>query len=404
MADAEEMARERQGSGPLAGVKVLDFSSYIAAPYGATLLADYGADVIKIEPPHGDAVRQYPSTLETESRAYVGLNRSKSDIVLDLKKPEARAVIDRLVADSDVLVHNFRPAVPERIGLGWERLREINPRLIYCSVTGYGESGPMRDRPGFDQVLQAMTGMARCQGTEEAGPTIVWGSVVDYYTSSMLACSVASALFERERSGRGQKIGVSLLQSALTMQSARLVWADGETAQVDRDFRSLGTTAIYPTVEGWLYLTTTADHFWHAFCEIAGLPELAHDARYDTTRKRATRSAELVPVIAKALMARPAEEWERLFGDRVPSAAARGTEEVFDNPQVLAEGLVRTFDHPVLGSYRGICKPASFSETPCPAPRAAPLLGEHTREILAGHGFTDAEIQDLAGCGAVTWG
>jgi crotonobetainyl-CoA:carnitine CoA-transferase CaiB-like acyl-CoA transferase len=381
---------------------VLDFSTYIAAPYGCTLLADLGADVIKIEAPQGDPVRQYPSTLKNESRAYVGLNRNKSNLVLDLKRADALKVVDRLVKASDVLVHNFRPSVPERLGLGWDRLHTLNKRLIYCAVSGYGERGPLKDRPGFDQVLQSMTGMSRCQGTPETGPQIVWGSVVDYYTSSMVAFSVAAALYERERSGRGQKIGLSLLQSALTMQSARLVWADGEPREVDRDFRSLGTTSIYPTAQGWLYVTTTADHFWQAFCEIAGLPELAKDPRYRTTRERARHSAELVPVIARVLKTRTAEEWEVLFGDRVPSAVARGVEDAFDLPQVQAEGLMARMQHPSLGSYLGVHCPASFSDTPSRPPSAAPLWGQHSAEVLAGVGFSESEIRELIDSGTVS--
>src|SRR5438067_387775 len=151
-------------AGPLSGVRVLDLSAYIAGPYGCSLLADLGAEVVKIEPPAGDTLRQYPSTLETESRAFLGMNRSKLGIVLDLKKPEGHEVLLRLVQSTDVLVHNFRPSVPPRLGIGYEQLRKINPRLIYCALTGYGESGPLKDKAGYDQVLQSMTGICMFQG------------------------------------------------------------------------------------------------------------------------------------------------------------------------------------------------------------------------------------------------
>lgn len=400
MQDYREGVSPGGRGGPLSGVRVLDFSTIIAGPYGCTLLGDLGADVIKVEAPKGDPIRDYPSTLERESRAYIGINRSKKSLILDLKRPEARPVLDRLVRASDVLVHNFRPSVPDRLGLGWDRLREVNPRLIYCPVSGFGETGPFKDRAGLDQVLQAMTGMARCQGNSE--PEIVWGSVVDYFTSAMLAYAVTAALLDRERTGKGQKLGVSLLQSALTMQSARFVWAEGEARDIDRDFRSLGTTAIYPTASGWLYVTTSADHFWRAFCEIADLKELADDPRYDTTIKRAKRSSELIPRIAIALMARTAEEWEVLFGDRVPCAVARGIEDVFDHPQVLAEELIATATHPTLGSYRGIRSPIKFSGSPCPAPQSAPVPGEHSQDILLKHGFSASEIDDLVRSGTVS--
>src|SRR5690349_12073484 len=183
--------------GPLAGLRVLDLSAYIAGPYGCTLLADQGAEVIKIEPPAGDNLRKYPSTLEAESRAFLGVNRGKRGLVLDLKQPEALDVMMRLVKTADVLVHNFRPGVPERLGIGYEQLREVNARLIYCAVTGYGETGPNRDKAGYDQVLQTMTGICALQGRHGGPPEIVYGSVVDYYAAALVAAGVSSALFDR---------------------------------------------------------------------------------------------------------------------------------------------------------------------------------------------------------------
>jgi crotonobetainyl-CoA:carnitine CoA-transferase CaiB-like acyl-CoA transferase len=388
------------GQGPLSGITVLDLSAFIAGPYGCTLLGDLGADVIKIEPPSGDTVRQYPSSLASESRAYLGLNRNKQGLVLDLKRPEAHAVLMRLVRTADVLVHNFRPSVPARLKIDYAHLKTINPRLIYCAVTGFGNTGPLRDRAGYDQLLQAATGLCALQGETPDQPEIVWGSVVDYYTSSMLAYAVSSALFHRERTGEGQEIGVSLLQSAMTMQSARIIWAKDEPRNVDRDFRSMGTTGIYPTADGHLYLTTTAPHFWEAFCELAGLPQLLYNERYDTVRKRAVHAAELIPLIREALRARSAREWEDLFGDKVPCAAVRRTEDLFDDPQVRAEGLIADYDHPVAGAYRGMTRPISFGKSECPRPSPAPSFGQHTRAILRQLAYSDAEIENLLDIGA----
>ena len=257
----------RASGGPLAGVRVLDLSAYIAGPYGCTLLADQGADVLKVEPPGGDNLRQYPSTLETESRAFLGVNRSKRGVVLDLKRAADHAALLRLVRDADVLVHNLRPGVAERLGIGFDALTGINPRLVYCAVTGYGESGPMRDKAGYDQVLQTMTGMCTLQGRREGPPEIVYGSVVDYYAAALVAAGVSSALYERERSGLGQHVGVSLLRSALTMQSARMIWAEGESLDIMRDMRSGGVTGLHPTREGWLYVSANTPRFWQALCE-----------------------------------------------------------------------------------------------------------------------------------------
>ncbi|OWQ90815.1 CoA transferase [Roseateles aquatilis] len=387
--------------GPLSGIRVLDLSAYIAGPYGCAILADQGAEVIKIEPPDGDNLRSYPSTLERESRAFLGVNRSKRGLVLDLKKPEGLALLMRLVREADVLVHNFRPSVPKRLGIAHEQLNVINPRLIYCAVTGYGETGPMKDKAGYDQVLQTMTGMCAMQGKPGGPPEILYGSVVDYYAAALLAGGVSSALFERERSGLGQYVGVSLLRSALTMQSARLVWAEGEPLDVGRDMRSGGVTGIHPTRDGHLYISANTARFWKALCEKIGRPELAEDTRYDSVRKRAQAAAELIPQLHAALRQRGALEWEALFGDDVPCAAARRIEEMFDHPQVVAEEMVSRVEHPVLGHYRGLTRSIKFGRTPGPEPFAAPTPGQHSAELLADLGYEEEETRRLVESGAV---
>ena len=379
----QDLTEQRPGPrGPLSGIRVLDLSAYIAGPYGCSLLADQGAEVIKIEPPTGDNLRKYPSTLEAESRAFVGVNRSKWGMVLDLKQSEELATLLRLVRDADVLVHNFRPGVPERLGIAFEQLTQINPRLVYCSVTGYGASGPLRTKAGYDQVLQTMTGMCAMQAKEGGPPEILYGSVVDYYASALVAAGVSSALYERAQSGLGQHVGVSLLRAALTMQSARLVWAEGEPREIGRDMRSGGITGIHPTREGHLYISANTPHFWQALCEKVGLAELAADPRYASVRLRAQHADELVPLLRQALAARSALEWEALFGEAVPCAAARAVEDMFDHPQVAAEEMIADIAHPTLGSYRGFTRAIAFDRTPGHAPFAAPTLGQHTQQLL----------------------
>lgn len=367
--------------GPLSGVRVLDLSAYIAGPYGCTLLADQGADVLKVEPPAGDNLRNYPSTLAAESRAFIGVNRSKRGVVLDLKAPKDLAVLMRLVREADVLVHNFRPGVPKRLGIAHEQLELINPRLIYCAVTGYGETGPLKDKAGYDQVLQTLTGMCALQGKRGGPPEILYGSVVDYYAAALVASGVASALYERERSGHGQYVGVSLLRSALTMQSARLVWAGGEPLDIGRDMRSGGVTGIHPAREGHIYISANTPHFWAALCRITGLDDLAADERFDSVKKRAANAGELVARLHAALATRTALEWEALFGDEVPCAAARQVEDMFQHPQVLAEGIVGDLQHATVGEYRGVTRPIVFGRTPGPEPFAAPALGQHDDEL-----------------------
>lgn len=401
MTESSSLPSPSGRSGPLSGVRVLDLSAYIAGPYGCTLLADQGADVIKIEPPDGDNLRKYPSTLQSESRAFIGVNRSKRGLALDLKKPEGLAVLLRLVRTADVLVHNFRPSVPKRLGIDFDQLSQINSRLIYCAVTGYGEIGPLKDKAGYDQVLQTMTGMCALQGKRGGAPEIIYGSVVDYYAAALVASGVASALYERERSGRGQFVGVSLLRSALAMQSARLVWVDGEPRDIGRDFRSGGITGLHPTREGYLYLSANTARFWHTLCEKIGLPQLARDERYDTVRKRAQHADEIVPKLHEALRARSALEWETYLGDDVPCAAARAVEDVFDNAQVLAEDMVSNIEHGAVGRYRGLTRAIKFDRTPGPPPFAAPTFGQHTTAVLEQGGCSAEEISELRAKGAV---
>lgn len=398
-----------RSAGPLAGIRVLDLSSYIAAPYGCTLLADQGAEVIKIESPAGDNLRRYPSTLAVEGRAYLGVNRGKLGMVLNLKSPEGRAVLLRMVRDADVFVHNFRPAVPGRLGIGYETLRSVNPRLIYCALSGYGESGPLKDKAGYDQVLQAMTGICAMQGTS-GDPQIVYGSVVDYYAAALMAGAVSSALFARERSGEGQYVAVSLLQSALAMQTARLVWAEGEDRHVYRDMRSGGITGLHPTRQGNLYLSANTPHFWKALCELLDLPELAADSRYDTVRKRADQAAELVPRIRQVLLTRTALEWEQHFGEKVPCSAVREVEDMFDHPQVAVERMIGSFEHPVVGRYRGLASAYKLGAPMAssglhgpsePLPRAAPTIGQHSDAILERLGYSLIEIDELRASGTV---
>jgi len=386
---------KKEPAGPLSGLKILDLCSYLAGPYGCTLLADLGADVVKIESPQGDMLRQFPSSLPGESRFFLGTNRGKRALALDLKQKDGLAVLHRMVESADVLVENFRPSVPARLGIDYPRLKKINPRLVYTGLTGYGDKGPLSDKGGFDQVLQCLSGMAVFQGGGPDKPQLVLGSVLDYFTSALLAYGVAAALFHRERSGKGQYLSLSLLRSALTIQAGRFVWADSETRDVARDSGTGGLTGIHPTKDGALYISVHSNHFWAALCELIGRPELAQDLRCASMRSRAQHAAELVPEVRAALAARSALEWEEIFGERVPCAAVRPIEDMFDHPQVLAEELVTTLDHPVIGRYRTMTKPIKLGDTPGPAPTASPTFGQHSDEVLAGYGYSAAEIATL---------
>ena len=346
-------------------------------------------------------LRQFPSSLDGESRFFLGTNRGKRALALDLKQPEGLAILHRMATTADVFVENFRPSVPARLGIDYPRLRALNPRLIYAGLTGYGDTGPLSDKGGFDQVLQCLTGIAAIQGGGTDKAQLVLGSVLDYFTSALLAYGVTAALFQRERSGTGQYLSLSLLRSALTIQAGRFVWAETEPRDVPRESGTGGLTGIHPTKHGALYVSLHSNHFFAAFCELIGRPALATDPRCATMRSRAEHATDLLPELRTALAERTALEWEELFGDRVPCAAVRPIEDLFDHPQVLAENLVTTLDHPTVGRYRTMTKPISFSDTPGPAPTASPTFGQHSDEVLAGYGYSEAEITALRKQGVV---
>jgi formyl-CoA transferase len=384
----------------LEGLTILDLTAYLAGPYGCTLLGDVGADVIKIEPPNGDGVRHYPSSLPEESRIFLGANRNKRSIVLDLKNADGLAAFYRLVKQADVVAHNFRPSVPKRLGIDYDTLRRLRPDLIYCSVTGYGEetSGPLRDHPGYDTVLQAFTGLAAMQGAVAGTPQTLSGSMVDYYTASMVTISILSAIVHRLRTGEGQHVKPSLLRSAIALQAGQFIWADKEPRNVER-WWGVSYSGIFPCKEGQVYLQATTQGFWTGLCESLGFPHLAEDPRYDTYRKRHELMNEIKPLIREALLQHTALEWEQITLGKVPCIAVRTIEDMFDHPQVLAEGIVVEHDHPTVGRYRSMAKAIKMGIGDKPTTRA-PMLGEHTDEVLAQFGFRNEEIAALRSKGA----
>lgn len=384
----------------LQGIVVLDLTQYLAGPYSCALLGDVGADIIKIEPPAGDATRQYPSTLAEDNRTFLGVNRNKRSVVLNLKDPEGLAAFYRLVEKADVVVHNFRPSVPRRLGIDYETLKGRRQDLIYCSLTGYGESenGPLRDHPGYDTMLQCFTGLAAMQGGEGA-PQILNGSIIDYYTASMVTIAMLSALVHRLRTGEGQHVKASLMRSAITLQAGQFVWAESEPRDIER-WWGASYSGIYPTKDGYLYLQATTPAFWTNLCEFLGFPELLQDPRFDTLKKRAALREEIKPLIREGLKQRTAREWEELMLGKVPSIAVRSIAEMFDHPQVMAEGLVVEHEHPKVGKYKSMSKAVQMGVGDRPTTRA-PLMGEHTDEVLAQFGFNENEIAALRAKGSV---
>lgn len=381
---------------PLEGITVIDFTNYIAGPFCPTMLADMGAEVIKIEAHSGDPTRQFPSTLPGGSRVFEGVNRNKKGLCLDLKQAAGREIVYRLVQRADVVVENFRPRIAERLRIGYDDLRQHQPRLIYCAISGYGSQGPLSSKPGFDQVLQTMTGIATAQGRAQGRPQLVGGSIVDYFAAMLATYGVMLGLFVRERTGVGQRVDTSLLAAALALQAGRFVSSEHESPDNERDL-NVGINGLYACQDGYIYISAHIQKFWQALCHTVGLPQLASDPRYDTMSKRTAHVNELRQQLEAVFCTKSADDWETILeAAGVPSAKANPIQAMFAHPQVLANHLVQDVQHAELGKLSLVGLPLQLSATPGEMRRAAPTLGQHSEEILQSLGYTAQEIADFS--------
>ena len=376
---------------PLQGIRVVDCSGYIAGAYAGMMLADLGASVIKVEPLEGEAFRELPG--------FYAWNRGKRSIAVNLKSPDGIAVVERLVRDGDVFLENMRAGTADRLGLGYQRLAEINPRLIYCSVTAFGSTGPYADRPGFDPLLQAMSGMMALQGFG-GNPQYLRIAVNDYYTASLAAQAMLTGLFVRERTGRGQRVETSLLHGSLSFQSGNTV----EYAGKPTGFRPSPTYRLYEAGDGeWFFLACGNQAFWGKLCKALGIDELADDPRFGSWLLRNDNAAALMPLLEQRFRGRPRRDWLALLAEYdIPAAPVQTlTEFMANDPAVRHHELVREYDHPELGRLRMLGQPVMFSDTPTRDPGRPPTLGEHTETILHELGYDDAAIAELRTRGAL---
>jgi CoA:oxalate CoA-transferase len=391
---------------PLAGIKVVDLTRYLAGPFCTQILGDYGAEILKIEPvenPRGE-LGDSGDGKRPDSYFFLSANRSKKSIRLAIKKPEGREILMRLMDAADVVVDNFRPGIMKAIGLDYETLALRNPRIITCSISGFGSSGPLRDFPGFDQIAQGMSGLMSVTGTAESGPTRVGIAICDLLGGIFSAQGILLALEARHRDGRGQRVETSLLESIVSILtwSAGIYFETGVTPAPAGNNHPLSSPhGVFKASDRPFNIACGNEAMWKKFVKVIARPELAADERFKSSGRRIKNRAALTEEINRALQPHLAEHWiEVLNREGIPSGPILTIEEMFKHPQTAARQMLLKLPHPELGEYLTTGLAAKLESTPGKITRP-PLVGEHTDEVLAGAGFSQEELKRLRTSGVI---
>ena len=391
----------------LTGLRVLDVSQVLAGPYAAMLLGDLGADVIKVEAPdHGDHSRQMaPRISEELSGAFLAVNRNKRGVSVDLKTPEGVAVMHRLVSTADVLIENFRPGVAARLGIDYASLAEVNTRLVHCSISGFGQTGPYGSRGGFDLVAQGMSGLMSVTGTQSGDPIKCGIPVTDLGAGMFAVYGILAALAARERTGRGQQVDTSLFETGLGLGVWEAVeyFHTGNTPRPTGSAHRLGAPyQAFRCSDGWINVGADGTRHWPVFCKTIGAPELVDDPRFATNPDRLANLDELVELIEWRTELEPRAHWLRLLEDvGIPAGPINSVPEALADPQAQARGMVQEVAHPRLGTLRALGPVVKFSDTPAAITRPAPDLGQHTDEVLGELGIDVTELASLREAGVL---
>jgi crotonobetainyl-CoA:carnitine CoA-transferase CaiB-like acyl-CoA transferase len=390
-------------SPPLAGVTVIDLTRYLAGPFCTQILGDYGAEIIKVEPVK-DARAEMGGYTGKDSYFFMSTNRSKKSVQIDLRNPAGRGVMLRLAETADVVIDNFRPGVMESIGLGCETLAARNPRIICCSISGFGATGPMRETPGFDQIAQGFSGLMSVTGTEESGPTRVGIAICDLLAGIFAAQGILLALQARNRSGRGQRVETSLLEAIVSVLSwsAGIYFDTGRSPERAGNHHPLAAPhGVHQASDRPFNIACGNEGMWVSLAEAIGRPELKDDPRFSSLGKRIKNRAMLTAEINLALARQTAAYWIDLLNQAgVPSGPILTIEEMFRHPQTLAREMMLRMPHPVRGEFLTTGLAVKLSETPGRVDRP-PLVGEHTAEVLSARGYSVDELSRLREAGAI---
>jgi crotonobetainyl-CoA:carnitine CoA-transferase CaiB-like acyl-CoA transferase len=389
------------GAGPLDGLTIVDLTRVLSGPYCTMLLADMGARVIKVEQPgRGDDTRAWgPPFVGGESAYFLSINRNKESVTLDFKDPDGCRVLEQLISKADAVVENFRPGAMTRLGLDYAALAPKYPRLVFCSISGFGQNGPRRDQPGYDAVIQAEGGLMSVTGDGDGAPFRVGVAVTDMVAGLLAAQGILLALLARERTGRGQQVDISMLDGVISLLSyhASIYLTTGsESRRVGNRHATIAPYDTFAAADGELFLAVGNDDQFRRFCPVAGLEHLLNDDRFTTNPRRVAHEAALRPLIAPVIRQRSRAEWIRaLTAAGVPCGAVRTVPEALSDPQVAARRMIEEVEHAVLGSMKVLGTPIKLSDTGSSIRSAPPTLGQHTETVLGELGLSATDIAGL---------